>query len=91
MAGGTPTSAGGPGEPDSEGTGLYLEAQTGVAPSQSHVFPLPKNATVEWTEWFHAFQADRATIQVGLYPIVTLQYGSTTLYQVSYHMRYLFF
>jgi hypothetical protein len=24
---------------------------------------------------------------VGLYPIVTLQYNSTTLYQVSYHIR----
>ena len=29
--------------------------------------------------------------QVGLYPIVTFQYSSTTLYQVSYHIRYLFF
>ena len=41
---------------DEEGVGLYLEAQTGVAPSQSHVFPLPKNQSVEWTEWFRAFQ-----------------------------------
>jgi hypothetical protein len=24
---------------------------------------------------------------LGLYPIVTLQYSSTTLYQVSYHIR----
>ena len=29
--------------------------------------------------------------QVGLYPIVTFQYSSTALYQVSYHIRYLFF
>jgi hypothetical protein len=28
---------------------------------------------------------------LGLYPIVTFQYSSTTLYQVSYHIRYLFF
>jgi hypothetical protein len=31
------------------------------------------------------------TNQVGLYPIVTLQYRSTTLYQGSYHIQYLFF
>ena len=30
-------------------------------------------------------------VAVGLYPIVTFQYSSTTLYQVSYHIRYLFF
>ena len=29
--------------------------------------------------------------QVGLYPIVTFQYSSTTLIQVSYHIQYLFF
>ena len=28
-----------------------------------------------------------ATVRLGLYPIVTLQYISTTLYQVSYHIR----
>ena len=27
---------------------------------------------------------------LGLYPIVTFQYNSTTLYQVSYHIQYLF-
>jgi hypothetical protein len=26
-------------------------------------------------------------VLLGLYPIVTLQYSSTTLYQVSYHIR----
>ena len=30
-------------------------------------------------------------VGVGLYPIVTFQYSSTTSYQVSYHIRYLFF
>ena len=29
--------------------------------------------------------------KVGLHPIVTFQYSSTTLYQVSYHIQYLFF
>jgi hypothetical protein len=29
--------------------------------------------------------------QVGLYPIVTSQYSSTTSYRVSYHIRSLFF
>jgi hypothetical protein len=28
---------------------------------------------------------------LGLYPIVTFQYSSTTLYQVSYHIQYLVF
>ena len=31
------------------------------------------------------------TVGLGLYPIVTLQYSSTTLYQASYHIQYLFF
>jgi hypothetical protein len=32
-------------------------------------------------------------VYLGLYPIVTFQYSSTTLYQVSYHTKvyYLFF
>ena len=30
-------------------------------------------------------------LEVGLYLIVTLQYSSTALYQVSYHIQYLFF
>jgi hypothetical protein len=34
---------------------------------------------------------DRGTYDIGLYPIVTFQYISTTLYQVSYHIQYLFF
>ena len=29
-------------------------------------------------------------VRVGLYPIATLQYSSTTLYQVSYHIQSLF-
>jgi hypothetical protein len=28
---------------------------------------------------------------LGLHPIVTFQYSSTTLYQASYHIQYLFF
>ena len=31
------------------------------------------------------------SVGVGLYPIVTFQYSPTTLYQVSYHIQYLFF
>jgi hypothetical protein len=30
-------------------------------------------------------------VRVGLYPILTLQYSSTTLYQVSYQNQSLFF
>ena len=35
--------------------------------------------------------ADIPGVVVGLYPIVTFQYRSTTLYKVSYHIQYLFF
>jgi hypothetical protein len=35
--------------------------------------------------------APSAEVGLGLYPIVTFQYSSTTLYQVSYHIQYLFF
>jgi hypothetical protein len=37
------------------------------------------------------FAAAGGVARVGLYPIATLQYSSTTLYQVSYHIQYLFF
>ena len=30
-------------------------------------------------------------VALGLYPIATLQCSSTTLYQVCYHIQYLFF
>jgi hypothetical protein len=30
---------------------------------------------------------DFAAVDLGLYPIVTSQYSSTTLYQVSYHIQ----
>jgi hypothetical protein len=35
--------------------------------------------------------ADAMAVELGLYPIVTSQYSSTTLYQISYHIQYLFF
>jgi hypothetical protein len=36
-------------------------------------------------------RATAAIAKVGLYPIVTFQYSSTTLFQVSYHNQSLFF
>ena len=30
---------------------------------------------------------ERVDVDLGLYPVVTFQYSSTTLYQVSYHIR----
>jgi hypothetical protein len=36
-------------------------------------------------------ETDDIGYQVGLYPIVTSQYSSTTLYQVSYYIQWLFF
>ena len=45
-----------------------------------------------WAAALRRGQAIRdAFIQVGLYPIVTSQYSSTTLYKVSYHIQSLFF
>jgi hypothetical protein len=38
-----------------------------------------------------AKKAWRIKVALGLYPIVTFQYSSTTLYQFSYHIQYLFF
>ena len=38
-----------------------------------------------------AFTRSIGDLQVGSYPIVTFQYSSTTLYQFSYHIQYLFF
>jgi hypothetical protein len=37
------------------------------------------------------FDFHPAAVDIGLYPIVTFQYSSATLYQVSYHIQYLFF
>jgi hypothetical protein len=34
---------------------------------------------------------ERDEVEIGLYPIITFQYSSTTLFQVSYHIQYLFF
>ena len=39
----------------------------------------------------HLFRLDLRPVLPGLYPIVTFQYSSTTLYQVSCHIQYLFF
>eukprot|EP01079_Euglenida_sp_SAG-EU17-18_P004846 gene4846-880_t len=32
--------------------GQYTELQVGPAHSQLHTFPVPRNGTVQWTEWF---------------------------------------
>lgn len=37
---------------DGEGTGYYAELQAGIAPSQMHDKPLPKNSKYEWTQCF---------------------------------------
>ena len=40
-----------------------------------------------YTSWLTLMQ----DVQVGLYPIVTFQYSSTTLYQFFHHIQSLFF
>jgi hypothetical protein len=114
MAAATPHNASAAAPVDGQGVGLYLEAQTGVAPSQrsvrlgfenhlqhveqlaakmrqsqsllsfvwlfayvladgaplplcSHVFPLPRNSSVEWTEWFRVFSADEKALHADDY------------------------
>ena len=67
MAAATPATAAAEAPEDTEGVGLYLEAQTGVAPSQSHVFPLPKNASVEWTEWFRLWHGSPTEVHATAY------------------------
>jgi hypothetical protein len=39
-----------------------------------------------WVPLYDAAALDTG-VGLGLYPIVTFQYSSTTLYQVSYHIR----
>ena len=43
-----------------EHEGKYVELQTGPAPSQFHIFPVPAAANFTWVEWFKAYQADPA-------------------------------
>ena len=45
-----------------EHLGNYLEEQTGRAPTQMNDFPLPKQSTVAWTEWFQATQFPSTTV-----------------------------
>ena len=55
----------------------------------------PRASTVEHRLGSAGLLGDRALEEVdprlGLYPIVTSQYSSTALCQVSYHVQYLFF
>eukprot|EP00944_MAST-04C_sp_MAST-4C-sp1_P004738 g4738.t1 len=37
--------------------GRYTELQIGPAPSQLHTFPVPKNSSYEWTEWFKSWES----------------------------------
>merc|ERR1719174_1057871 len=41
-----------------EHEGRYTELQIGPAPTQMHTFPLPRNSTYEWTEWFQGWSAN---------------------------------
>jgi hypothetical protein len=54
----------------------------------SSVIQAPRGPSAS-SQWEHS--SIPATAKVGLYPIVTFQYSSTTLYQFSYHIRSLFF
>ena len=38
-----------------EHEGRYTELQIGPAPSQMHTFPIAKNSSYEWTEWFKSW------------------------------------
>ena len=45
-----------------------------------------EGATVRWA-WSVEAHDIRFEVRIGLYSIVTFQYGSTTLYQFSYHIQ----
>jgi hypothetical protein len=42
-----------------EGTGYYAEIQAGIAPSQVHDKPMPKNSKYEWTQCFGGVKLDK--------------------------------
>merc|ERR1719223_385597 len=46
-----------------KGNGYYAELQVGVAPTQMQTFAVPKNATIEWTEWFKGFKGDEDVLR----------------------------
>ena len=68
---------------------LVLRRALGGLSAQHHTFD-PKKLSLDFitalgsgpTFGYHKSR----TVGIGLYPIVTLQYNSTTLYQVSYHI-----
>ena len=47
--------------------GRYTELQVGPARTQMHTFPLPRKSSLEWTEWFKGYRADRDEMQSPLY------------------------
>ena len=51
-------------------------------------FDADASGTIDFVEFLvmYARLTTAAEAPLGLYPMVTLQYGSTTLYQVSYHI-----
>ena len=44
---------------EGEGTGHYAEIQAGIAPSQLHDHPMPKNSRYEWTQCFGGVTLDK--------------------------------
>ena len=52
---------------------------------------LPAARFTEHATIADALMRSKGDVQVGFYPIVTSQYRSTTLCQVSYHIQSLFF
>ena len=75
----------------------FYELLTNCIPAETIIKELAKellsktDATLKANVTHWAAHYEHRIRQVGLYPIVTFQYSSTTLYQVSYHIRYLFF
>lgn len=43
--------------------GDYTELQVGPAPSQMQTFPVPKQSTKEWTEWFKGFNGNEENLR----------------------------
>ena len=47
--------------------GDYTELQVGPAPTQMQTFALPKDSSMQWTEWFKGFNGDTAKLKSNEY------------------------
>ena len=71
-------------------TGAMRGHECGIVPASSPTLA-PREARQLGVDRLSQHRLLRRAARLGLYPIVTFQYSSTTLSQVSYHIQHLFF